>query len=259
MNYPFTRVQAQANSKRTFEQHLPHITQTLPEFFRVFEIANQSIAHKDMYGMPLGIRQDLGVEAALKLLLMACHNDKVLHAQQSPAEIIEVLRQLVLQWFALGHSLESCLFFGYYFYTQQSQALYVVKTAMQQMDLLISSHGNVRHHDAVQRLLSPTHSQHWYQGHQGIGDKLSDIFIPTKDFSRIDLPLPGFQIHFKQSLCYDLRAPFFIAPSDVELALPKDGKVITACPRCGQKCRGPAFDHMDITCPHCHQQWQQHT
>lgn len=259
MDYPFTKIKPKVNSKRIFEKYLPHVSQTLPEFFRVLAIANQSIAQKDMYGSPLGIRQDLGVESALKLMLMACHNDRVIHAQQSPLEIIDVLRKLVLQWFALGHSLESCLFFGYYFYTQQSQALYVVKTAMQQMDLLVNPAGSTSNNSEVQQLLAPTHSEHWYLGNQGLGDKLSNIFIPTKDFLRTDLPLPGFHIHFKQSVCFDLRAPFFIDPCHVEMALPKEGKVIASCPRCGQKCRGTAFDHMDITCPSCHQHWQQHT
>jgi hypothetical protein len=259
MDYPFTKISPKANSRRTFENHLPHVNQTLPEFFRVLAIANQSIAQKDMYGSPMGIRQDLGVESALKLMLMACHNDRVIHAQQRPLEIIDVLRKLVLQWFALGHSLESCLFFGYYFYNQQSQAVYTVKNAMQQMDLLISPQGNANTNSEVAQLLSPTHSQRWYQGSQGMGDKLFDIFISNKDFLRTDLPLPGFHIHFKHSFRFDLRAPLFMDPSEVELALPKDGKVITSCPRCGQKCRGPAFDHMDITCPSCHQHWQQHT
>lgn len=160
MNYPFAKEHPKANGLKTFEKYLPNISKNLPEFFRVLAIANQSIAHKDMYGMPLGIRQDLGVESALKLMLMACHNDRVLHAKQSPREVVDVLRKLVLQWFAIGSALESCLFFGYYFYTQQSQALYVVKTAMQQMDVLVNPAGSASQNAEVQQLLAPTHSEH---------------------------------------------------------------------------------------------------
>jgi hypothetical protein len=66
--------------------------------------------------MPRGIRQDLGVETSLKLLLVACFNDRLISANASPKAVLEKLRVLTLLWYAMGANLNACLFFGYYFY-----------------------------------------------------------------------------------------------------------------------------------------------
>lgn len=258
-DYPFANVVAKRDSRLIFKKQLPHIEAAMPEFFRVLAIANQSIAQRDIYGMPQGIRHDLGIDAALKLLLMACFNDKVIHAHQHPLEVIDQLRKLVLQWYALGNALQSCLFFGYYFYTLQAQALYAVKNAMAQMEILADSHTSTTQDEEVLSLLSPTHSRHWYQSTNGIGDKLSDIFIASKDVSRTDLPKPGYQVHFKHSFAFDLRAPLFLPAPEVEQPQMQQDKMIVSCPRCQQKCRCTVYPHIEVTCPTCQQHWQQWT
>ncbi len=259
MDYPFANTLAKPNAGLLFKKKMPHVEATLPEFFRVLAIANQSIAQRNIFGMPQGIRQDLGVDTALKLLLVACFQDRLINGQHTPVAVADVLRKLVLQWYTLGHSLQSCLFFGYYFYTLQSQALYVVKDLMQQMGVVVDPDQAVTQDADVLNLLAPTHSNRWYTANRGIGDKLFAITIQPQDYTRTDLPRPGYHIHFKKTGAIDLRAPLFVPVTDVEEPVVQNGKIITACPRCSQKCRGTVFDHIEITCPTCGQHWKQWT
>lgn len=259
MDYPFANTTAKTNSAQLFKRKLPHVEAAMPEFFRVLAIANQSIAQRNMFGMPQGIRQDLGVDTALKLLLVACFQDRLINGQSTPMAIAEVLRKLVLQWYALGHALQSCLFFGYYFYTLQSQALYVIKDLAQNIGVLESPEQEITQDAEVMNLLAPTHSNRWYTSSHGIGDKLFGICIHPQDATRADLPRPGYQIHFKKTAHLDLRAPLFVPLNDVEEPVMQNNKIITSCPRCSQKCRGTVFDHIEITCPVCQQHWKQWT
>jgi len=259
MDYPFANTLAKPDSRLIFKNKLPHIDAAMPEFFRVMAIANQSISQRNMFGNPQGIRHDLGVDTALKLLLVACYQDRLLHGKHSPLAVAEVLRKLVLQWYALGHSLQSCLFFGYYFYALQSQALYVLKDISQQISLLVDPEQALTQDPQVQSLLAPTHSNRWYTSSHGVGDKLFAILIQPQDATRTDLPRPGYHIHFKKSWAFDLRAPLFLPLAEVEEPLIQNNKIITSCPRCAQKCRGTAFDHLEITCPACQQHWKQWT
>jgi hypothetical protein len=108
-------------------------------------------------------------------------------------------------------------------------------------------------------LLAPTHSNRWYTCSRGIGDKMFAIIIQPQDTTRTDLPRPGYQIHFKKTGAIDLRAPLFVPVTDVQDSVVQNSKIITSCPRCSQKCRGTVFDHIEITCPECGQQWKQWT
>lgn len=259
MDYPFAHVLAHPLARRVFENQLPQVSAALPEFFRVLGIAHQSIAQRNMYGQPQGIRHDLGIDTALKLLLMAGIQDGVMHAKQAPSEVIDTLRKLVLQWYALGHSLSSCVFFGYYFYTLQNQSGYVVKDTLQQLSVVTGASGLGVEHPDVAALLAPTHSQRWYRASQGLGDKLRGIFIAEADFTRTDLPQPSYHIHFKQTQQFDLRAPLWVPADAVETQQVQHNKVIVSCPRCGQKCRCAMHPHIEITCPSCQQHWRQRT
>ena len=68
-NYPFEHLRAKPNEIELFEKRLPHVAKEMSEFYRTMEIANRSIAQKNMFGNPLGIRQDLGFENALNWVL----------------------------------------------------------------------------------------------------------------------------------------------------------------------------------------------
>jgi len=108
-------------------------------------------------------------------------------------------------------------------------------------------------------VLQPTHSSHWYKSASGVGDKLWDVFISEGDYTKTDLPRPGYSLHFKKSHQYDLRAPLFVSAAQVEVPVADHGKVVMSCPRCGQKCRGPVFAYLEVKCPKCAQVWQQRT
>jgi hypothetical protein len=231
----------------------------MPEFFRVMVVAYTSIDHKNLYGMPRGIRQDLGVETSLKLLLIACCNDRVISANESAKSVIDKLRVLTLLWYGMGANLNACLFFGYYFYTQHSNALYVVKSILGQNELLVDLNAKHSTPPEVASLLDEMRSKAWYRSTTGLGDKLSDSFVQDGDFTRTDLPRPGYQVHFKKTGLYDIRAPIFLDHAEVESPVISQGKVIVSCPKCQQKCRGPLFAHIEVACPTCKQKWSQRT
>ena len=207
MPYPFENIRASVWQSDVYQKKLPHVTSVMPEFFRVMAVAFTSIDQKNLYGMPRGIRQDLGVETSLKLLLVACFNDRLIAANESPKVVLEKLRVLVLLWYAMGANLNACLFFGYYFYAQHSNALYVVKNLLGQIEFLVDVAKASREDADVARLFDEQSSKVWYRSTAGIGDKLRDVYVPDGDFTRTDLPRPGYQLHFKKSGIYDLRAP----------------------------------------------------
>jgi hypothetical protein len=259
MPFPFENFKATERQSSVFKKNLPHVVAAMPEFFRVMVVAHTSIDHKNLYGMPSGIRQDLGVETSLRLLLIACCQDRLIATNESAKSAIEKLRVLTLLWYSMGANLNACLFFGYYFYAQHSNALYVVKNILSQNEFLVDViQKNSETSDAA-LLLKDMRSSAWYRSASGIGDKLSDVHIQEGDFTRADLPKPGYQIHFKKSGVYDIRAPIFLEPSEVEAPVISQGKVIVSCPKCGQKCRGPLFAHIEVACPTCKQKWSQRT
>jgi hypothetical protein len=259
MSYPFENIRASVWQTEVYQKKLPHVVSAMPEFFRVMAVAYTSIDHKNLYGMPRGIRQDLGVETSLKLLLVACFNDRLISANASPKTVLEKLRVLTLLWYAMGANLNACLFFGYYFYAQHSNALYVVKNLLGQIEFLVDVAKVAREDDDIARLFDEQSSKAWYRSASGIGDKLRDVYLPEGDFTRTDLPRPGYQLHFKKSGQYDLRAPMFIEAASVEAPLINQGKVIVACPKCGQKCRVTLFAHIEVSCPTCQKKWSQRT
>ena len=259
MQYPFENFRANAQQANLLDKQLPRVAAVMPEFFRVMSVAYTSIEQKNLYGRPGGIRQDLGVETSLKLLLIACCNDRIITSHEAAKSVIEKLRVLTLLFYAKSANLKACLFFGYYFYGQHSNALYAVKSILAQNDLLVDV--NQSKEEVVERtsLFNDLRSRAWFRSQSGIGDKLSNVFIADGDFTRTDLPHPGFQIHFRKSGMYDLRSPVLLDATEVEVPLINQGKVIVSCPKCGQKCRGPLFAQIEVTCPKCKQLWRQQT
>lgn len=259
MAYPFENFRASAQQSQLLDKKLPQVAAVMPEFFRVMAVAHTSIEQKNLYGRPGGIRQDLGVDTSLKLLLMACSNDRIITADESAKSVIEKLRVLTLLQYAKSANLKACLFFAYYFYEQHANALYVVKNIMAHNDLLVDV--NLSKQEVAERtlLFKALRSPAWYRSQSGLGDKLSNVFIADGDFTRTDLPHPGFQIHFRKSGLYDIRAPIFLEATEVETPWVAQGKVTVACPQCGQKCRGPLFAQIEVTCPKCQKTWRQQT
>ncbi len=259
MSYPFENFKATQKQTELIQKKLPHVASVMPEFFRVMVVAYTSIDQKNLYGMPRGIRQDLGVETSLKLLLIACCNDRLIAANESAKSVLEKLRVLTLLWYATGANLNACLFFGYYFYTQHSNALYLVKSILQQNEFLVDVSQSQDETSEVALLFKALRSKAWYKSVAGLGDKLSTAYVQDGDYTRTDLPRPGYQVHFKKTGLYDLRVPMFLDPSEVEAPVTNQGKVIVSCPSCHQKCRGPLFAHIEVVCPTCKQKWLQRT
>lgn len=258
MKYPFEKLTSSAQDKASFERHLPNVSQAMVEFFRVSAIAQQSVQQKNMFGGLQGIRRDLGFEDALKLLLIACYNDRLISANITPLALANLIRQLVLRWYSFGHNLDAALYLAYYLFNTQSQVLYTLRDLKAQVEF-VSNVGPASVHDAIAPLLQALHSRTWYRSRKGFGDKLSDIFIAEEDCSKVDFPRPIYQVHFKKSHCFDLRAPLSIELDWVETVVVTKDKAVMSCPRCGQKCRGPAFSFLEIQCPKCHTAWQQGT
>jgi hypothetical protein len=209
--------------------------------------------------MPRGIRQDLGVETSLKLLLIACCNDRFIAANEPAKSVLEKLRVLTLLWYAIGANLNACLFFGYYFYTQHSNALYLVKSILQQNEFLVDASQGSNDTSESALLFKQLRSSAWYKSATELGDKLSTAYVQDGDYTRTDLPRPGYQVHFKKSGLFDLRVPMFLDQAEVEVPVINQGKVIVSCPKCHQKCRGPLFAHIEVACPTCQQKWSQRT
>ena len=259
MAYPFESHRTQSAQAEAMRKTLPHVWDTMPEFTRALGIAYKSIEQKNLYGQPLGIRQDLGIDTSLKLLVIACFNDRLIAANESAASVAEKLRALMLAWYGIHQCLNASLFFVYYFYTMQATALYVLKDLLQQVQFVVDTEAGTRPEALALEVLQPTHSSHWYKSASGVGDKLWDVFISEGDYTKTDLPRPGYSLHFKKSHQYDLRAPLFVSAAQVEVPVADLGKVVMSCPRCGQKCRGPVFAHLEVKCPKCAQVWQQRT
>ena len=257
--YPFENIRASAQELAAFEKTLPNITAAMPEFFRTMEIANKSIEQKNMFGNPLGIRQDLGFENALKVLLIACFNDRLLTDGDTAANAIDVFRALTLKWYAFGNKLESCLYFGYFAYSWNTQAAALFNGYLKQSEFLAGGAKSRLNNPDIAKLLAPTYSKAWYKTSTGVGDKLHSILIADADITKTGLPRPGYHLHFRNSNQFDLRAPLFIEMSQVETPLIRDGKVIVSCPTCAQKCRGTLFKQIEVTCPSCKTTWKQFT
>lgn len=259
MSYPFENFRATEQQADLLDKKFLQVAAAMPEFFRVMAVAHTSVDQKTLYGQPGGIRQDLGVETSLKLLLMACCNDRIMTSNESAKSVIEKLRVLTLLYYAKSKNLKACLFFGYYFYRQHANAQYVIKNILAQNDLLVDMNQSSEDVLARTSLFKGLRPHAWFRSQSGIGDKLSHVWIHDGDFTRTDLPHPGFQIHFRKTGAYDIRAPIFVNSTEVETPLANQGKVIVSCPKCGQKCRGPLFAQIEVTCPTCRQTWIQQT
>jgi len=255
MKYPFEKFGSSAAQQQVFIEKLPSVTKAMDEFFRTSAIAMQSLHQKNIFGGPQGIRQDLGFENALKVLLIACYNDRLITTATSSLRLAELIRQLTLRWYSFGKSIDAALFVSYNLFAQQSRSMFLLRDLKSQVEF-VSNSGALSVHDEVESLLAPITSRKWYRSKQGIGDKLSSVFISEGDFTNVDLPAPGIQIHFKKTQTYDLRAPLFLDKDWVETPLISNGKVTASCPGCGQKCRGQAFSYLEITCPTCRTVWQ---
>jgi hypothetical protein len=258
MSYPFENTALAPHQKRDFERMLPHVCQVMPEFFRVMSVASLSIQQRNMFGHPSGIRRDLGMDDAFRTLMLACFEDGLISEATPSDEIMDIFKRLALNWYLFGNNIDACIYLGYYFYEQYSTAIHLIRELKKQVGFLSSIAGNQRQALLiVDELLPGTASKRWYRTEHGIGDKRFPIFISQGDFTRTDLPRPGFQIHFRASKIYDLRAPVFIDADAVEEPQVKGDKLITRCPSCEQRCRAQIFPWMELRCPVCQTLWRQ--
>ena len=257
--YPFENLRAKPYELELFKKLLPHITKEMPEFFRTMGIANKSIEQKNMFGNPLGIRQDLGFENALKVLLIACFNDRLLTEGDTANKAMDVFRALTLKWYSFGNALDSCLYFGYFAYTCHAYAHAIFNEHLKQSEFLAGGAQSRLNTPDITNLLIPTYSKSWYKTSSGLGDKLHPILLADADVTKTGLPRPGYQVHFRHSNQFDLRAPTFIEMDQVETPLIREAKVIVSCPTCKQKCRGTLFKQIEVTCPNCKTTWKQFT
>jgi len=258
MPYPFEYAVVNKSDERLFKEKLPHISSSIPELFRTMSIAYRGIEQRNIYGKYGGLRRDNGFETALNLLWVAMLNDKVIGIDADITTYIDTLRALCLKWYKFGNSLDACLFFGYYFYLFNSQSRFIIRDQIKDLKFLIDNANQTTQDPSILAFISPSYSSAWYQTDDGIGDKLSNIFIKSGDLSKVGLPLPGYQITFGQTYQYDLRAPHFISAEQIEKPIIQDNKVIITCPKCKQRCRGTKFEHIEMTCPKCSQKWAQH-
>jgi hypothetical protein len=257
--YPFENIRASAQEFSVFEKTLPNITATMPEFFRTMAIANRSIEQKNMFGNPLGIRQDLGFENALKVLLVACFKDRLLTDGDTASKAMDILRLVTLKWYSFGNKLESCLYFGYFTYSCHTYAYGLFNDYLKQSEFLAGGAKSRLNDPNIASFLKPTYSKSWFKTATGMGDKLNPILIADSDITKTGLPRPGYQVHFRNSHQFDLRAPTFIPVDQVETPLIRDAKVIVSCPTCTQRCRGNLFKQIEVTCPNCKTTWKQFT
>jgi len=257
--YPFEHIRAKPHEYELFKKVLPNIAKEMPEFFRTMEIANKSIEQKNMFGNPLGIRQDLGFENTLNVLLIACFNDGILTQGDAAIKALDIFRALTLKWYAFGNPLESCLYFAYFAYSCHPNALTFFNDHLKQSEFLSGGRKNRLNDPDIAQLLTPTYSKAWYKTSTGLGDKLHPLLINDANVTKTNLPRPGYQVHFRNTNQFDLRVPTFIEMDQVETPLITDSKVIVSCPKCGQKCRGNLFKHIEMTCPTCKTSWTQFT
>ena len=259
LNYPFEHTRAKPHELDLFKKALPNITKEMPEFFRTMDVANKSIEQRNMFGNPLGIRQDLGFENSLKVLLLACFNDGLLTAGDTAERAIDIFRALSLKWYAFGNKLDSCLYFGYFAYSCHPNAVAFFSDHLKQSEFLAGGSKSRFNNPEIAQLLAPTYSKAWYKTSTGLGDKLHPILLSDSDVTKTSLPRPGYRVHFRNTNQFDLRSPTFIEMDQVEMPLIRDSKVIVTCPNCAQKCRGTLFKHIEMTCPNCKTIWKQFT
>jgi len=257
MSYPFEYKVVNKAEEQLFKDKLPQISSSMPELFRTMDIAYKSIEQRNIYGKYSGLRRDNGFETAMNLLWVAMLNDQVIGIDADISKYVETLRALCLKWYQFGNSLDACLFFGYYFYLFNSQSKFIVRDQIKDLKFLIDNANRTTQDPAILSLIKPSYSGAWYQTENGIGDKMSSIFICTGDLSKVGLPLPGYQITFGETHQYDLRAPHFISAEQIEKPVIQDNKVIISCPKCTQRCRGAKLAHIEMTCPKCSQKWSQ--
>lgn len=258
MTYPFEYTSVNKSEEGTFRDKLPHVYSAISELFRTMSVAYLSIEQRNIYGKYGGLRRDNGFETSLNLMWVAMINDHVIGIDADTSVYISTLRTLCLKWYLLGNSLDACLFFGYFFYLFFSQSKFIVRDQIRDLKFMIDNANQTTKDPSVLALLKPTSSSAWYQSETGIGDKLNNIFIDGADLSKVELPLPGFQITFGHTHQYDLRAPNFISRDHIEKPVIQNDKVIISCPVCSQRCRGQLFKHIEMTCPKCRQTWSQH-
>ena len=257
--YPFEHIRAKPHELALFKKILPNITKEMPEFFRTMDIANKSIEQKNMFGNPLGIRQDLGFENSLKILLIACFNDGLLTEGDTAEKAIDIFRALTLKWYTFGNKLDSCLYFAYFAYSRHSYAATLFNDYLKQSDFLAGGAKSRLDNADVASLLNPTYSKAWYKTSTGLGDKLHPLVLSDDDVTKTSFPRPGYQVHFRSTNRFDLRVPTFIEMDQVEKPMIQDTKVIVSCPNCRQKCRGNLFKQIEVACPSCKTTWKQFT
>ena len=177
MTYPFEYSVVNKTDEKLFKDKLPNISSSMPELFRTMNIAYRSIEQRNIYGKYGGLRRDNGFETSLNLLWVAMLNDNVIGIDADISSFVDTLRALCLKWYQFGNNLDSCLFFGYYFYLFNTQSKFIVRDQIKDLKFLIDNANRTTQDPAILSLIKPSYSNAWYQTDKGIGDKLSKIFI----------------------------------------------------------------------------------
>jgi hypothetical protein len=241
-----------ALNEERFGVLFPDLAKAVPELFRSMSIASQSLSNVDFFGNPQGVRRDNGFEQAISSVLAACISDHVIDPKAPLLMHLNTLRMIVLKWDQLTDQENALNYFGYIFYRfhQYGKAL-VAEKLKYLSDVQIKSENSMAHY------FVPSHERHWYKSELGIGDKRSSDFFLFEDADKLLAPKASYAIHFKKSQRYNLKLPFFVFEEDIESSLAQNGKLVTTCPFCAQKCRVSLFDVMEIKCPKCQSTWTQ--
>ncbi len=241
-----------ALDEERFGALFPELAQAVPELFRSMTVASQSLSHVDFFGNPQGVRRDNGFEQAVSGVLSAALMDHVTERHAPVLEHLNALRMIVLKWDQLTEQEDALNYFGYIFYHFHKYGKALVGERLKYL-----SDVQAKNEQSLAHYFSPQPCHVWYHSALGIADKCSRDFFAFDDADRLGEPSPGYAIHWKKSRRYNLSLPFTVLDSEIELPLISEGKMITLCPQCRQKCRVSVFDIMQIRCPKCESTWKQ--
>jgi hypothetical protein len=242
-----------ALDKERFALLFPELSRATPELFRSMSIASQSLSTVDFFGNPQGVRRDNGFEQALSSVLAASIADHVTTLNASILDQLNTLRMIVLKWAQLTRQEESLSYFGYIFYRFHKYSRALVSQKLKYLtDVAVINEHSLAHY------FVPNPLRAWYLSQLGVADKLSDDFFEFEDADRLAAPASGYGLHFKKSNRYNLKLPFSLLDTEIETPVQSNGKMVTSCPHCHQKCRVSLFENMQISCPKCQSTWLQY-
>jgi hypothetical protein len=241
-----------ALDQERFAVLFPELQRATPELFRSMSVASQSLSNVDFFGNPQGVRRDNGFEQAVSGVLAACLSDHVTTLNAPILDQLNTLRMIVLKWDQLTQQEDALNYFGYIFYRFHKYGRALVAEKLKYLtDVQVNSEHSLEHYFVPHPLRA------WYLSQVGVGNKLTHDFFEFEDADRLATPASGYALHFKKSNQNNLKLPFFLLDTEIEMPAVADGKMVTLCPHCQQKCRVSLFEKMQITCPKCQSTWMQ--